>query len=327
MTDEPSSAAKPLVSICMPCYNAERHLRATLDSIIAQTYSNIEVVVVDDASTDSSRDILASYGDAIKWEAGIKRDQSGTVNRAFALSAGEFITFHDSDDFMDPSKTALQVETALRAPGAVVYGPWRLVWKMPDGADRVETRQTEAVPAQADLLAMHLRGWFIPPNGYLWPRAVVESLGGWDETLHADKDADFAMRAILAGFPFVYCPGSWVDYVQHAGLRASTSKSPQALRSRARVIRKVTRMLAERGDLDRYRDAIAFRYDDLARDHWQYCRPTAAWCAREARRVSGKPTEVGAWYYRLVRRFFGVYCAENLAMAKRRLGGRKAKRA
>jgi hypothetical protein len=175
------------------------------------------------------------------------------------------------------------------------------------------------VPADADLLEMHLRGWFCPVNGYLWPRAVVERVGFWDETLHADKDADFAMRAILTGARFVYSPESWADYVQHAGPRASISRTARSLRSRARVVRKVTRALEEQGRLDEYRAAIAWRYDDMARDQWETCKPAAAWCARQARRVSGKPTEVGAWYYRMLHRAFGVYVAEDFAMAKRRL--------
>lgn len=309
----------PLVSIVMPCYNADRYLRATLDSILAQTYPNIDVWVADDASSDSSREILSSYGARIRWEAGPRRGQSASVNRACRMASGEFINFHDADDLMAPDKIARQVETALANPGAVIYGPWRLTWHDDPGFERYEIRQDRPVPEGADLLDMHLRGWFCPPHAYLWPRFVVERIGLWDETLHADKDGDYAMRAILAGVRFVYSPGSWCDYVQHSGPRASLSRTARSLRSRARVVRKVARILSDQGRLDLYRDAIAWRLDRLARNHWETCRPAAAWCARQARRISGKPTQVGKRHYRLVRRVFGVYVAEELAIAKRRL--------
>lgn len=319
MSDVRQGGIGPVVSICVPCHNAERTLRGTVEALLGQTYENVDVVVVDDASTDGSREILAAFDGRIRWEAGPERGQSGAVNRAFELSRGEYIKFHDADDLMDPETVARQVVTAQANPGAVVYGPWRLVWHNDERPDGVELRQREAVPEGADVLEMHLRGWFCPPLSYLWPRCVVERLRGWDVGLHADKDADFAMRALLAGVRFVYCPNSWVDYIQHAGPRASRNKSARALRSRARVIRKVTRILAAQGRLDQYRDAIAWRYDALARTHWEHCRPTAAWCAREARRISGRPTDVGVWYYRGIRRVFGVYVAEGLAVTKRRL--------
>jgi len=309
----------PLVSVVMACYNAEKFVRATLDSILAQTWPNLEVCVADDASTDSSREILASYGGVVRWETGPRRGQSAAVNRAYRMAAGRFINFHDGDDLMAPDKIARQVEVALANPGMVVYGPWRLAWHNGSGFEKREERQTGPVPDDADLLEMHLRGWFCPNHAYLWPRSVIERIGLWDESLCADKDADYAMRAILAGVGFVYCPNAWADYVMHKGPRESVSRTARSLRSRCRVVRKVTRVLEEQRRLDRYRDAIAWRYDEFARTHWETCRPVAVWCARQARRISGKPTEVGKWHYRLVRRMFGIYVAEGIAMAKRRL--------
>lgn len=309
------------MSVVMPCRNAERFLRATLDAILAQTYPNVEICVADDGSTDGSRDILRSYEPRVKWAQSRGRGQSAAVNAALAMSRGELVNFHDADDLMAPEKIARQVEAASANPGTVIYGPWRLVWMRGSEVERIDERQAKPIPAGEDMLDMQLRGWFCPAHSYLWPRSVVESLGGWDESLYADKDADFAMRALVAGARFAYCPDSWVDYVQHGGPRASIRRTAAALRARARVVRKITRLLEGRGDLDRYRDAIAWRYDDWVRDHWETCRSTAAWCAREARRVSGKPPAVGRLHYRLVYRLLGVAAAEGLAAAKRRVFG------
>jgi GT2 family glycosyltransferase len=93
----------PLVSIVVPVWNGETHLRESLDSILTQTYPHLEVIVVDDASTDSTPEILASYGDRIR----VHRQQStrgiyGNANDGIALARGELVgVFHADDVYLE----------------------------------------------------------------------------------------------------------------------------------------------------------------------------------------------------------------------------------
>src|SRR5262245_14900968 len=89
-----------LVSVVIPCYNAERFLAETLESAFAQTYPHTEIIVVDDGSTDGSAKLIKDYGDRVKAELGANRGGSAARNRGTALARGEFIQFLDADDVL-----------------------------------------------------------------------------------------------------------------------------------------------------------------------------------------------------------------------------------
>ncbi len=97
---------QPLVSIVIPCYNAVAWLEETVDSALQQTYSKLEVVVVDDGSTDDSVRILESYGERIVWETGPNRGGCEARNRGLEISSGERIQFLDADDLLLPNCVA-----------------------------------------------------------------------------------------------------------------------------------------------------------------------------------------------------------------------------
>jgi len=296
-------------------------MRAALDCALGQSYPNKEVIIYDDGSTDGSLEVIKSYGNRLRWASGVNRGIAHGRNRLTEMSRGELIMFYDTDDLMCPEKVAKQVAVALAEPGSVVYGPWRYVWFLGDDGRRIEEQQTESIRPDEDIMERSLRGWYCPAHSYLWPREVCDRVGRWDESLCVGTDPDFAMRAAARGERFVYAPGSWVDYNMVEADRLSTHRSAMWLRSRVRSLMKIKRALEAEGRLtDSYRRAIAYRLDVFSRIHWEDCMPTAAWCEREARRISGRPTEEGVWYYRLCKRLFGVTCAEKAAVAKRKTG-------
>jgi glycosyltransferase involved in cell wall biosynthesis len=102
--------ANPLVSIAINNYNYGRFLKQAIDSALNQTYSHIEVVVVDDGSTDNSREIIASYGDKVVPILKANGGQASAFNAGFSASRGEIICFLDADDMFLPEKVASVVE-------------------------------------------------------------------------------------------------------------------------------------------------------------------------------------------------------------------------
>src|ERR1700760_4208701 len=98
------SAATPLVSICMPVYNASKYLDETLASVFAQTYGNIEVIIVNDGSKDNSAEVLQKNADRdnVRIIHTENRGQSAAANTAYYNSTGEYIKFFDADDIMNP---------------------------------------------------------------------------------------------------------------------------------------------------------------------------------------------------------------------------------
>jgi glycosyltransferase involved in cell wall biosynthesis len=109
----------PLVSIVVPVFNGERYLRESLDSILAQTYPNTEIIVMDDASTDGTAAIIAAYGDRIRSQRQAQnRGIYGNMNDGIALARGEFIAVYHSDDVYDPRIVEREVEFLNRHPEA-----------------------------------------------------------------------------------------------------------------------------------------------------------------------------------------------------------------
>jgi GT2 family glycosyltransferase len=107
-------AARPLVSILVPAYNGARFLREALDSLLAQTYENIEIVLLDDASTDATPQVAAEYGDKIRY---IRQPSNlgiySNVNVGISLARGEFIATYHADDIYLPTIVQAEVEYLL----------------------------------------------------------------------------------------------------------------------------------------------------------------------------------------------------------------------
>ena len=107
-----------MISVLIPTYNRKEWLKQTLNCVSKQTYKDFEVIVVDDGSTDDSREIISSYGDRIKAILKENGGQASAFNQGFALSQGEIICFLDSDDLFQPKKVAtiihdFQKDTAI----------------------------------------------------------------------------------------------------------------------------------------------------------------------------------------------------------------------
>ena len=104
--EQQPTANELTVSIIINNYNYDRFLAQAIDSALNQTYDNIEVIVVDDGSTDSSRQIIASYGDAVTPVLQPNSQQGIAFNNGFNHSSGDIIIFLDADDYLEPQAAA-----------------------------------------------------------------------------------------------------------------------------------------------------------------------------------------------------------------------------
>ena len=112
-----------LVSVIVPIHNGERYLRETLESILAQTYRPLEVVAVDDGSTDSSGAIVRSFGSEVKYFSQVQQGHPAARNTGVRVSEGAFVAFLDHDDLWTPNKLELQIECfRMEADCDLVFG-------------------------------------------------------------------------------------------------------------------------------------------------------------------------------------------------------------
>ncbi|MET4106213.1 glycosyltransferase [Hymenobacter sp. UYP22] len=198
------AAEQPLVTIVALCYNHARFLETALDSIVAQTYPNLEVFLVDDASTDASPEILRRYAAAHPgWHLRLLPANVGNCqafNSAFRESAGEFIIDFATDDVLLPERVAQQV-AAFAAAGphcGMVYSDAELIDEAGQFVRPHFRRDANGGlhprPASGPVFADVLARYFISTPTMLMRRATLLQLGGYDETL-AYEDFDFWVRA------------------------------------------------------------------------------------------------------------------------------------
>lgn len=190
---------KPIVSAIIPNYNYAKYLRIALDSVLAQTYSPIEIVVVDDGSTDGSRSILASYGDRIKT---IYQKNSGVAaarNRGIAECSGDYLAFLDPDDIWLPEKIEKQIAKFSENPalGLVHVGTENID---ADGTLLSVTNCGEEGSVFEDIL-LGKPVIFGGGSGFMVPRNVIGNVGDFDERMSTSADWDMFCR-IAKEYPF-----------------------------------------------------------------------------------------------------------------------------
>ena len=201
----------PTVSCIVPVFNGERYLEEALQSVFAQTYRPIEVVVVDDGSTDSSAAIAAAHGDRV---AVIRQANAGpgpASNRGVEATRGELVAFLDADDRWPPRKLALQAEHLSAHPGtAAVFAHARNFW-VP------ELRQEAARFAGHRItlpLAAYSRGTMMAR------RSAFEAVGGFDPRMGHGEVQDWVLRAREAGLRVDLLPDTLLERRLHPGNRS-----------------------------------------------------------------------------------------------------------
>jgi len=199
---------RPLVSIVTPAYNQAEYLAHTLDSMVAQDYPNIEYLVLDDGSTDSTPEVLRRYDGRVQWERQPNMGQSRTLNKGWARSRGEYIGYLSSDDLLLPNAVSTLVKALEENPQVVVaYCDFDLI-------DNEGKRVGLAQSPEFDHDRM-LEQLICPPGpGALFRRSVFEKVGGWNEQLRKIPDFEFWLRAARLG-PFMRIPQVLAQYRVH----------------------------------------------------------------------------------------------------------------
>ncbi|WP_052691870.1 glycosyltransferase [Teredinibacter purpureus] len=218
-----------LVSVVMPLYNGEKYVKQALDSALAQSYTNLEIVVIDDGSTDKSVDIVKEYGDKVTLVIQKNSGPASARNNGVEVANGKWIAFLDSDDIWLPNK----LETQLAKMHDVV---WSYCDSCFMGGANDGLRDSELNNKfDGSIIEPLIRSNFIGTSGVIVDREVFRVCGGFDMQLRSIQDWDLWLR-IAANNPISYTDEPLVLYRVHS---ESTSRSARkTLPNHMRVINK-----------------------------------------------------------------------------------------
>ncbi len=270
----------PLVSVVMSAYNEQRYIRAAVESILSQTYKNLEMVVVDDGSTDDTPTVLSQIQDPrLRVIRQRNSGQPAGLNAGITAARGDLITFLDGDDLCDPRRVESQAEYLLSHREVDGAGTWEVILD----AEGRELDRTQ-LPCEPEVIAGEYALGRTGLNGMsvmAWAR-VLRSLGGFREPLYQANDVDMWMRA-TERYRFACVPEHLYWYRQHP--RSSNVAQKEANRFyrnlvmelRAERLSTGTDRLArgetipvpdfkEQSGREAYRKSIAFYHSKESRD-------------------------------------------------------------
>lgn len=190
----------PLVSVIMPCYNSAVHLNAAIDSVLNQDYPNIELIVVDDGSTDNSLQILQQYGERITVICQKNSGPAAARNTGMRAAKGDYIAFNDSDDIWLAGKLTAQITLLESTPTTgLCYTGW-IVWDQQQSLESVikqrpEVSATECVPELSGWLYLKLLAvCYIHTTTAVFRKDVLQNVGYINEDYRIGEDHDYWLR-------------------------------------------------------------------------------------------------------------------------------------
>lgn len=241
-----SAGNVPLVSVLVTTYNHARYVEEALDSLRRQTSGNFEVIIIDDASTDGSADVIAAWLARTGYRAQfvrnpVNRGICANRNAALARASGVFVCSLSGDDSYEPDRIERQLACFLAQPErvAAVYSDMLVVDAdgKPMGRSFLTRMLNGASPPQGELFSRLLAGNFLPAPAVMVRRSAIAVVGGYDEDL-VYEDLDMWLRLSFR-FGFVYLPGLLVRYRMHANSMSSSRPiRPRLHRSYSRILAK-----------------------------------------------------------------------------------------
>jgi len=206
---------KPLVSILIPAYNAEKWVAYTIRSALSQTWTRREVIVVDDGSTDRTAAIVRKFAlRGVKLLSTENRGLSAAQNQAFQLSQGDYIQWLDADDLLAPDKIERQLAALREVDGkrVLLSSPWAPFFYRTRHAKFVRNSLWEDL-SPVEWLIRKLREPIHMQNAtWLVSREMTEAAGPWDTRLHYDQDGEYFARVLLASEGTRFVPGTGIFY-------------------------------------------------------------------------------------------------------------------
>jgi cellulose synthase/poly-beta-1,6-N-acetylglucosamine synthase-like glycosyltransferase len=309
----------PLISILIPCHNAEQWVGQAISSALAQTWPNKEIIVVDDGSTDGSLEIIRSFGTTIHFESGPNRGANPARNRLLELARGQWLQYLDADDYLLETKVADQL-TAIQGEADidVIFSPMTVEsWRGGQAGERT------VLPVSSNNPWLLMARWQMPgTHAVIMRRSAVMEVGGWKPDQPCCQEHELFVRLMIAGKRFAYVSKPGAIY-RHWSTSTVSKKDPcQTVFRRLEIADTAEAYLTKTKAISTpLSDAFASQRIECARTLYQFDRTAAIKTAAKAARIhpSFKLKDAPCFpaFYRILYNNFGFKAAETIAAMAR----------
>lgn len=260
------------ISVLIACYNAEKYIGEAIESVLSQDWPNLELIVVDDGSTDTSAIEISKFkNDKLTAVTHENAGHCAAANRAYRMSTGDLIKFFDADDVLMPGCLRIQADRLRDRNDVVAMGEWgRFYEKAPQTSFTHRDSYMDARPSDW-LIADWIAGQPMTQCGmFLIPRTILETAGLWDTRLTLIDDFEFFARVLLAAEQVVFTAGAKLAY--RSGLTGSISgrRSRRAIESQALSLELGVSYLLHADNSERARLACANMLQMFVYEHYPY---------------------------------------------------------
>ena len=298
------------VSILIPLYNSEKYIAETIESALNQTYTNIEIIVVDDGSSDNSLNIASKFeSDIVRVFSKENKGASSARNSAFQHAKGDLIQYLDADDLLDPDKIKLQVQEYLRYnnPGIVICGVWG---RFVNQISKVNWEDQYTNKDYTNPISWLIDSWegkgMMAQHGWLISRELILKSGLWNESLSLNDDGEFFCRVLLQAEEIKFVSESKVYYRSNISSSLSQSRSTKALQSELDSYKLYSNHILSILDNTKVRRALGQNFLNFAYMYYTKNIKLSNRALKEFYNLRiGKPWPVGSNYFKKIAKHIG----------------------
>lgn len=309
------------VSIIIPLYNSEAYITQTIDSCLAQTHRDIEIIVVENGSTDKSYQVVKSIANKRLRVYQITTPNAAAArNYGYQKATGAYIIFLDADDVMAPNKIELQLKALSKKPeGWIASCAWA----------KFKTNTKEAIITPQKVWNIQnpidwcLQSWtgggMMIPGCWLIPKTIIEKAGLWNENLSLHDDGEFMCRVLLASKGNVFVENTVVYYRQSATSLSRHNQSYKAAKSALLVYKSYQKEILKFQDSKLTRRLLARNFSKFIYEYYPAHARLINEAYSEINELGVKTPLVGSIFFKLIQYLVGFKLALGLTSIKRNL--------
>ncbi|RKX30893.1 MAG: hypothetical protein DRP22_04525 [Verrucomicrobia bacterium] len=231
-----------LVSVVIPCFQAAEYVGEAIESALAQTHPSVEVIVVDDGSSDGTVEVVQQFGKRVKLLQEPHRGAAAARNRGWRTARGEYVQFLDADDLLHPEKIARQLQAAGGSRREIVFCDCEIV-SLSGEAVRIPALG----PYTGGDPVVFLLRYQVLTAAALYPKTLLQRVGGFDEDLPCAQEFDLNLRIACLGGALRYVPSKLCTWRQRPG--SISSHEAQVFMQFPRIVTRAKELLERSGQL------------------------------------------------------------------------------